>query len=135
MDVFAGSGALGLEAISRGAGYCLFVEREPRALAAIRANTEHFGLGADQARIHRFDATKLKIAPANRPAPFSHVFMDPPYNRGLSLPVLRRLPRYLAPGAVVVMEDSAEAELVLSGWQVREDRVWGAARVVFLQAE
>ncbi len=80
MDIFAGSGALGLEALSRGAEFCVFVERHPKALAAIRRNFDHFGLG-EEARIHRFDATKLKLAPGNRPKPFTHVFMDPPYGK------------------------------------------------------
>ena len=133
MDVFAGSGALGLEAISRGAAYCLFVERDPKALRAIRRNVDHFGLDADTARLHRFDATKLKLAPGNRPAPFTHVFMDPPYRKGLAAPVLRRLPRYLAPGAVVMVEDSVEAEMAFRGWDVLADKVWGAARVQFLR--
>lgn len=134
LDVFAGSGALGLEAISRGAAFCLFVERDPKALSAIRANIDHFGLGPDTARIHRFDATRLKIAPGNRPAPFTHVFMDPPYSKGLGTPVLRRLARYLAPGAVVVLEEAVEAEVITAGWEVLEDRVWGAARVRMLRA-
>lgn len=136
MDVFAGSGALGLEAISRGAAFTVFVERHPQALTAIRKNIDHFGLG-DEARIHRFDATKLKLAPANRPAPFTHVFMDPPYRKRLWSPVLRRLPPYLAEDSVVMIEDSVEAEIDLDvlgkqGWIVRADKVWGAARVLFL---
>ncbi len=137
MDVFAGSGALGLEAISRGADYCLFVERDPKALAAIRKNMDHFRLSPDTARIHRFDATKLKIAPGNRPAPFTHVFMDPPYRKGLWQPVLRRVTPYLADGAAVMLEDSVEAEIDVAqlekrGWDIKADKVWGAARVLFL---
>ena len=131
MDVFAGSGALGLEAISRGAEFCLFVERHPEALKAIRRNIDHFSLG-DEARIHRFDATKLKIAPGNRPAPFTHVFMDPPYGKNLWQPVLRRLPRYLADDGVVILEESAETEIAPRGWTLLADKVWGAAKVVFL---
>ncbi|MGB6228884.1 MAG: 16S rRNA (guanine(966)-N(2))-methyltransferase RsmD [Litorimonas sp.] len=132
MDIFAGSGALGLEAISRGAAFCVFVERHPEALKAIRRNIEHFGLG-DEARLHRFDATRLKLAPANRPAPFTHVFMDPPYRRKLWQPVLRRLPQYLSDDAVVILEESAEEEIAPKGWDLLADKVWGAARVVFLR--
>ena len=132
MDVFAGSGALGLEALSRGAAFCVFVERHPEALKAIRRNFEHFKLGGE-ARIHRFDATRLKLAPANRPAPFSHIFMDPPYGKGLWAPVLRRLPPYLSDNAVVMVEDSADVEIAPRGWEVLSDKVWGAARVAFLR--
>lgn len=132
MDMFAGSGALGLEAISRGAEFCVFVEKHPLALAAIRKNIEHFGLG-DEARIHRFDATKLKLAPGNRPKPFTHVFMDPPYNRKLWLPALRRLPQYLAEDGVVILEDSAEAEIEPRGWDIMSDKVWGTTRTLFLK--
>lgn len=140
MDIFAGSGALGLEAISRGADYCLFVERDPKALTAIRKNIDHFGLSADQARLHRFDATKLKVAPGNRPAPFTHVFMDPPYKKGLWQPTLRRLPPYLADGAVIMLEEGIEAEIDVTvlkkqGWSVKADKIWGAARVLFLVRE
>jgi 16S rRNA (guanine966-N2)-methyltransferase len=132
MDVFAGSGALGLEAISRGAKFCVFVERHPQALSAIRKNIDHFGLG-DEARIHRFDARRLKLAPANRPAPFTHIFMDPPYGKNLWQPVLRRLPQYMAEDGVVILEESAEVEIVPQGWTVLSDKIWGAAQALFLK--
>ena len=132
LDIFAGSGALGLEAVSRGAEFCVFVESHPQALAAIRKNMDHFGLG-DEARIHRFDATKLKLAPANRPKPFTHVFMDPPYNRKLWSPILRRLPQYLAENAVVMLEESVEAEINPKGWTILSDKEWGKSRVLFLR--
>lgn len=134
MDLFAGSGALGLEALSRGADYCLFAERDPKALKAIRRNFDHFNLSPDQARIHRFDVTKLKLAPANAPAAFTHIFMDPPYRKNLWPAALRRLPRYLSDDAVIMIEDSAEIDVDPIGWQIMEKRVWGAAQVVFLKA-
>ena len=87
----------------------------------------------DEARIHRFDATKLKLAPANRPKPFTHVFMDPPYNRKLWSPVLRRLPQYLAENAVVMLEESVEAEINPKGWTILSDKEWGKSRVLFLR--
>ncbi|MGB3455048.1 MAG: 16S rRNA (guanine(966)-N(2))-methyltransferase RsmD [Litorimonas sp.] len=136
LDIFAGSGALGLEALSRGAAFCVFVERHPQALKAIRRNMDHFELG-EEARIHRFDATKLKLAPANRPAPFTHVFMDPPYRKNLWMPVLRRLPSYLAEDGVVILEESAEVEIAPSirsgGWDLLADKVWGTTRVAYLK--
>ncbi|GLQ21935.1 16S rRNA (guanine(966)-N(2))-methyltransferase RsmD [Algimonas porphyrae] len=136
LDIFAGSGALGLEAISRGAAFTVFVERHPQALAAIRKNINHFGLG-DEARIHRFDATKLKLAPANRPASFTHVFMDPPYGKGLWSPVLRRLPQYLSADGIIILEESRDTEVAptveRAGWEIMADNLWGAARVLFLK--
>lgn len=136
IDIFAGSGALGLEAVSRGAGFCLFVETEPKARAAIRENVDTMGL-AGITRLHRRDATKLRIEPSNFKGPFTHVFIDPPYNRSLARPVLRRLNEQglLADGAVVVYEMGKDEEPNLRGYEVQDTRVWGAAKVVFLTAE
>jgi len=133
-DIFAGSGALGLEAISRGAAFCLFAETEPKARAAIRANIEKMKLSEDT-RLHRYDATKLKIAPGNMRGKFTHIFIDPPYNKGLWKPVLRRLSQQnlLAENGVIIMEESVEAELEPIGYEILEDKEWGAARVLFLK--
>lgn len=133
MDIFAGSGALGLEGISRGAEFCVFVETEPKARAAIRTNIDKMGLD-DVARLHRYDARKLKLAPANFRAPFTHIFMDPPYNKGLWRPVLERIrtQELLSDGGVVILEDSVDAEIEPRGWDIVSDKTWGAARVLFL---
>lgn len=133
-DIFAGSGALGLEAISRGADFCLFVETEPKARAAIRANIEKMRISEDT-RLHRYDATKLKIAPGNMRGKFTHVFMDPPYNKGLWKPVLRRImdQNLLADNGVIMFEDSIEAENEIRGFEILEDKSWGAARVLFMK--
>ena len=135
-DIFAGSGALGLEAISRGAEFCLFVETEPKARGAIRENVENMNLFGCT-RLHRHDATKLKIAPGNLRGAFTHIFMDPPYNKGLWKPVLSRLKQYdlIADGCVIILEDSSEAEIDTKGYDVLADKLWGCARVVFLQSE
>ena len=132
-DIFAGSGALGLEAISRGAEFCLFVETEPKARGAIRENVDKMGL-AGCTRLHRHDATKLKVAPGNLRGAFTHIFMDPPYNKGLWRPVLSRLREQglIAPGGVVILEESSEAEIETKGFNILADKVWGAARVLFL---
>ena len=132
-DIFAGSGALGLEAISRGADFCLFAETEPKARAAIRANIEKMKLSEDT-RLHRYDATKLKIAPGNMRGKFTHIFMDPPYNKGLWKPVLSRLIQQdiLAEGGVIILEESIEAEIEPRGFEILADKTWGAARVLFL---
>ncbi|GGX61423.1 methyltransferase [Litorimonas cladophorae] len=133
-DIFAGSGALGLEGISRGAAFCLFAEMEPKARASIRNNINKMGLN-DVARLHRYDARKLKIAPGNLRGPFTHIFMDPPYNKDLWKPVLRRLvdQNLLAENGVIILEESIEAEVEPRGFEVLADKTWGAARVLFLK--
>jgi len=133
-DIFAGSGALGLEAISRGAEFCLFVETEPKARGAIRENVEKMGLFGCT-RLHRHDATKLKIAPGNLRGPFTHIFMDPPYNKGMWKPVLGRLKEHglIAEDGVIILEESKDAEIDPRGFEVLADKRWGAARVLFLK--
>ena len=132
-DIFAGSGALGLEAISRGAEFCLFVETEPKARGAIRENIDKMGLFG-KTRLHSHDATKLKIAPGNLRGAFTHIFMDPPYNKGLWKPVLHRLDEYnlIAQNGIIILEVSKDEDFDLRGYTVRSDKTWGAARVLFL---
>ncbi len=132
-DIFAGSGALGLEALSRGAAFCLFVETAPAARAAIRENTITIGLGG-VTRLHRRDATKLKIAPGNLRGPFTHVFLDPPYHQGMGMPVLRKLARQglLADNAVIIYEMAKDEEPNLKPYTIHDTRTWGAAKVAFL---
>jgi len=133
-DIFAGSGALGLEAISRGADFCLFVETEPKSRASIRANIEKMKISEDT-RLHRYDATRLKIAPGNLRGKFTHIFMDPPYNKGLWKPALSRLKQQdlLADDGVIILEESVDAEIKPQGFEVLADKTWGAARVLFLK--
>ncbi len=133
-DIFAGSGALGLEAISRGAEFCLFVETEPKARGSIRENIEKMGLFGN-CRLHRHDATKLKIAPGNLRGAFTHIFMDPPYNKGLWRPVLRKLDEHnlIADNGIIILEVSVDAEIEIRGYEVLADKSWGAARVLFLK--
>lgn len=133
-DIFAGSGALGLEAISRGAEFCLFVETDPKARGAIRDNVDKMGLFGCT-RLHRHDATKLKIAPGNLRGPFTHIFMDPPYNKGLWKPVLSRLKEQglVAENGIIILEESKEAEIDSRGFDLLADKTWGAARVLFLR--
>ncbi len=82
LDLFAGSGALGLEAMSRGGAFALFVETDAAARGAIRDNIEALGLFGTT-RIHRRDATDLGVKPAGLGEPFDLVFLDPPYGKGL----------------------------------------------------
>ena len=140
MDLFAGSGALGLEALSRGAAFCLFVETDAAARGAIRDNVEALGAKGElfgRTRIHRRDATDLGPRPGADGAPFDLVFLDPPYAKGLGERALAELVAggWLAPGAVAVFERGAdEAEPETPGFERLDDRRYGAARVFFLRA-
>lgn len=135
-DIFAGSGALGLEAVSRGAAFCLFVETEPKARGAIRENIDKMGLFGCT-RLHRRDATKLKVAPGNLRGPFTHIFLDPPYNKALWKPVLMKLrdQNLIADNGVIILEIAAEEaeEEEFRGFAILADKEWGAARVVFMR--
>jgi 16S rRNA (guanine966-N2)-methyltransferase len=136
VDAFAGSGALGLEAISRGAAFCLFVETDSAARGCIRDNIEALQLFG-VTRIHRRSAVDLGPKPAGLGLPFDLVFMDPSYAYDLVPPALDQLVRgaWITPGALVVAETSAdEAAPVAPGWDVLDERVYGAARVSFLRA-
>ena len=135
LDLFAGSGALGLEAISRGAAFCLFVETGEEARGAIRDNVEAFGLFGCT-RIHRRDATDLGPRPASAGAPFDLAFLDPPYAKGLGEKALAELLQHgwLQPGATVVFERGAdEADPITPGYEWLDARAYGAARVLFLR--
>lgn len=131
IDLFAGTGALGIEALSRGAAYCLFVEEAPEARALIRTNIEAMGL-TGATRIFRRDATDL--GPAGNMEPYGLAFLDPPYGRGLgekALAVLRD-GGWLAPGAVAVLEERASADVVLpDGFSEIDRRSWGDTQAVF----
>ena len=135
IDLFAGSGALGFEAISRGAGFCLFVETDEAARGAIRENIDAYGLfGAT--RIHRRDATDLGLKPAGDGAPFDLAFLDPPYRQGLGELALEKLAAggWLAEGAIVVFERGAtESPFEAEGFEALDARDYGAARVQFLR--
>jgi 16S rRNA (guanine966-N2)-methyltransferase len=135
IDAFAGSGALGLEAMSRGASFCLFVETDSAARGCIRDNIEAFQLfGAT--RIHRRSATDLGPKPAGLGALFDLVFMDPPYAYNLVPQALDQLVKgaWITPGALVVAETSADEEApVAPGWQTLDERIYGAARISFLR--
>jgi 16S rRNA (guanine966-N2)-methyltransferase len=137
IDAFAGSGALGIEAMSRGAAFCLFIETDSAARGAIRDNIEAFQLfGAT--RIHRRSATDLGAKPAGLGAPFDLVFMDPPYAYDLVPPALDQLIKgaWIAPAALIVAETGAdEIAPITLGWNLLDERLYGAARVSFLRAK
>ena len=135
MDLYAGSGALGFEAISRGAGFALFVETDEEARGAIRENADAYGV-MGRARVHRRSATDLGGRPGSDGEAFDLAFLDPPYRKGLGEQTLLRLLEggWLRPGAVVVFErGSDEPEIDTPGYERLDARGYGAARVLFLR--
>lgn len=136
LDLFAGSGAMGLEALSRGAAFALFVETDEAARGAIRANIEALGLfGAT--RVHRRNAADLGQKPAGLGAPFDLVFCDPPYGESLAQLTLPRLGPggWIAPNALIVLETGAEEAIAIAGFVARDARIYGAAKIAFLTPE
>ncbi|HEV2532222.1 16S rRNA (guanine(966)-N(2))-methyltransferase RsmD [Phenylobacterium sp.] len=137
IDLFAGSGALGLEALSRGAAFCLFVETDAAARGAIRENVEALQLFG-QTRVHRRDATDLGVRPGADGPAFDLAFLDPPYGKGLGETALAKLAAggWLAPGATVVFERGAgEAAFEVDGFAALDARTYGAATVHVLKYE
>lgn len=132
VDLFAGSGALAIEALSRGARFALFIDNAAEARALIRANVEALALGG-LTRIWRADATKLGPAPAA--GAFGLAFLDPPYGQGLAQPALSALVDggWLEPGALCVVEDAAKAEIVAPpALSIVDERIYGDTRVAIL---
>ncbi|QYF85693.1 16S rRNA (guanine(966)-N(2))-methyltransferase RsmD [Brevundimonas sp. PAMC22021] len=135
IDLYAGSGALGFEAVSRGVAFCLFVETDDGARGAIRENAENFGLFG-RTRVHRRSATDLGVRPGSAGEAFDLAFLDPPYGKGLGEQTLLRLTEggWLKPGALVVFErGSDEPEIETPGYERLDARDYGAARVLFLK--
>lgn len=134
LDLFAGSGALGFEAMSRGAAFALFVETEAAARGAIRDNIEALGLFGTT-RIHRRDATDLGPKPAGLGGPFEIVFLDPPYGKGLSERAIAGLSKgaWVTPDALIVLEVGAAETPNLVDIETLDERGYGAAKVLFLK--
>jgi 16S rRNA (guanine966-N2)-methyltransferase len=136
LDLFAGSGALGFESLSRGAAFALFVETDAAARGALRDNIEALGLFG-VTRIHRRDAADLGVRPAGLGDPFDLVFLDPPYGEGLG----ERALVGLAPGgwigadALIVYECGAEETPAMPGFELLDERAYGAAKLLFLRAK
>jgi len=133
IDLFAGTGALGLEALSRGARYCLFVDDAAGSRALIRENVEALLL-TGASKIWRRDATKL--GPLDTLGPFDFAFLDPPYRKDMIAPCLTGLAAgsWLNDGALIVAE-MAEDETVpaVAGFATLDERVYGDTRVGFLR--
>jgi 16S rRNA (guanine966-N2)-methyltransferase len=134
VDLFAGSGALGFEALSRGADFALFVDNGSEARALLRGNVEALALGG-VTRVWRADATRLGKAPAG--PPFTLAFLDPPYDKGLAGPALAALVvgGWLAPGALIVVEEAAKAEIAAPPELERIDaRTYGDTQIALFGA-
>jgi 16S rRNA (guanine966-N2)-methyltransferase len=134
LDLFAGTGALGIEAVSRGAAFALFVDDGAQARALLRRNTESLGLGG-ATRIFRRDATRL--GPAHPIAPFGLVFLDPPYGKGLAEKALvsARDGGWLTPDALIVVEEAVESKFAApDGFEELERRGYDDTEFVILRA-
>ena len=134
LDLFAGTGALGLEALSRGAAYAVFIEEGVEGRGLIRANVEAFGL-TGRTKIFRRDATRL--GEAGTLGPFGLVFADPPYGKGLGERALRsaREGGWLAPGALCVVEEAASASFEPGeGFSVIDQRSYGDTVIRFVES-
>ncbi len=128
-DLFAGSGALGLEALSRGAASATFVESDRRAAAALNANAERLGAG-ETVRVHLGSALDLP-----KYDPFDLIFADPPYGSGLAQAVVRAVAEagWLAPGGWMSVESGRGDKIPSSGFTIEAERDIGRARITLLR--
>lgn len=134
LDLFAGTGALGLEALSRGAKYCLFIENAAPARGIIRTNVEAMNL-TGVTRIWRRDAGSL--GPAGNMEPFDLVFCDPPYGKGLGEKALASALAggWIGTGGIAVLEERSGVDLALpESFEEVDRRSYGDTQVVFLRA-
>ncbi|MBU1001296.1 MAG: 16S rRNA (guanine(966)-N(2))-methyltransferase RsmD [Proteobacteria bacterium] len=134
LDLFAGSGSLALEALSRGAAFAAFVELNRKAASCIEGNLKDLGLGRSRARVHPVDLFKLLAGPADRG--YGLVFIDPPYGKDLLAPALQQALSggWMAPGAFVLAEIEArlalDPEAVHPELELVADRSYGQTRIV-----
>jgi 16S rRNA (guanine966-N2)-methyltransferase len=129
-DIFAGSGALGIEALSRGAAHVVFVEKHPAGRELVASNLDLLGI-TDGAEVIAGDARQL---PRGQAA-FDLIFMDPPYRRGLGEAALAALPEagWLRPDTLLVLETASDEESEIpAGYEVADRRVQGDSQVIFL---
>jgi 16S rRNA (guanine966-N2)-methyltransferase len=122
-DLFAGSGALGLEALSRGAAHCVFVEKDRRAVEAIRANIAALGASGE--------VLPRGAEHAALPGPVDLAFLDPPYGSGLAAAALAALP--LAPGGWASVESARGEPVAAAGYEIDAERTFGKARITLLR--
>lgn len=137
LDLFAGSGALGLEALSRGAKRVLFIDNAPAARAAIRQNIDTLH-AAGACKLYRRDVSRLGPMESNCGGPFDLVFLDPPYHSGLLAPALQGLHEggWLRANAILAAElASDETPPPHPGFIELDRRIYGDTMLLFLQYE
>jgi 16S rRNA (guanine966-N2)-methyltransferase len=129
-DFFAGSGALGFEALSRGAASCLFVEQDEAALKVIRANGEKLGIRPDIRQ-----SSVLSLGPTGKPLDL--IFMDPPYNTGAGMVALDKLGRlgWTSPATWISIETDRREDVDVKGFTVEASRDVAKARLTLLKSE
>ncbi len=133
IDLFCGTGALGIEALSRGAKFCLFVDDDAESRALVRENVEALKL-TGVSKIWRRDAADLGPLGSGSGGPFNLAFLDPPYRKGLADKCLASLRAggWLAPGAIVVVETAADETLDHAGYALLDTRAYGETSVRLL---
>jgi 16S rRNA (guanine(966)-N(2))-methyltransferase RsmD len=132
LDLFAGTGAYGIEALSRGAAWATFIDADAAALGGIRRGAGSLGEGRNMCLL-KLDATRLVTPPGAAHAPAALAFLDPPYGSGLATPALQGLAsrHWLAPEGIAVVEVAAQEPLSLPHhYAAIDERVYGAARIV-----
>ncbi len=135
VDLFCGTGALALEALSRGAAHATLIDSAAPALAMAKKNAAHLGAWRETTLI-KLDVTRLPPPPLAAKAPCGVAFLDAPYDQGLTAPALAALARrgWIADGGLAVVEIAADEALSTGpGFTQLNERSYGAARVVFLQ--
>ena len=129
-DLFAGTGALGLEALSRGAAHCVFVEKERAAIEMLRRNIDRFGAAS------RTEIRSQSVEHVSQPArPLDMLFLDPPYRSGLAQMALVRVANggWVAPGGRISIETNNEQLEPPSGFEVEAERRFGKAHILLLR--
>lgn len=121
-DLFAGTGALGIEALSRGASHCTFVENDRAAIAALRTNVEKLGAAAD---------IRAQSAETFAGGPFDLALLDPPYGAGLGQRALGHI--RLAPGGWASLETARDEPVEVAGYSIEAERIHGKAKITLLR--
>ena len=133
LDIFAGTGALGLEALSRGANCCVFIEKHRQGAQLIKQHVDTFHV-SEQAKLLRFDATRP--GPVDPWGPFDLVFADPPYGRGLGEKAIAALhkEKWFAPGALLILEEKrGHVPTSLDGFDKLDQRDGGDTSIGMFQ--
>jgi len=132
LDLFAGSGSLGIEALSRGAAWCDFVDKDKHCTQVIKENLRHTHF-KDKAKVYTLKAERL--LDETDPNTYDFIFLSPPYVQGIDLDLLKKMVKVLRGGGVVVFEHAKETYLPtdLKSLELIDERTYGAATISFLQ--